>query len=174
MLLTLTMSRAQSWVLHWIPLLMAAAVGPPLLYAVAASADPTAPRAGLRYLPVLVLLGTGIALSNTLAVLRALLGRRQTFQRTPKFDLHHKGDRWVASRYALGADLLTLGEAALALFALGVLVITGFRSDQGVWLMMYAAGFGYVASTSVLQLLEYRRWLAMSPSPAASRRGRTR
>jgi hypothetical protein len=168
------MSRSHSWVLHWVPLLMTAAVGPPLLYAVAASADATAPHARLRYLPVLVLLGTGIALSNTLAVLRALLGRRQVFQRTPKFDLRHKGDRWVASSYALGTDLLTVGEAALAVFALGVLVMTGIRSSQGVWLVMYAGGFGYVASISVLQFFEHRRWLAMSPSLAASRRGRTR
>jgi cellulose synthase/poly-beta-1,6-N-acetylglucosamine synthase-like glycosyltransferase len=173
-LLTLPMSRSHSWVLHWVPLLMTAAVGPPLLYAVAASADATAPHARLRYLPVLVLLGTGIALSNTLAVLRALLGRRQVFQRTPKFDLRHKGDRWVASSYALGTDLLTVGEAALAVFALGVLVMTGIRSSQGVWLVMYAGGFGYVASISVLQFFEHRRWLAMSPSLAASRRGRTR
>jgi hypothetical protein len=145
-----------------------------LLYAIAASVDGGNPGQRLHVLPMLVLLGTGIALSNTLAVLRAVLRRRQVFQRTPKFDLRQSSDQWVASNYALGADPLTLGEAALALFALGVLALTGIRSGPGVWLLMYAGGFSYVASATVLQTFQRQRWLATQPSLAAGKRGRIR
>lgn len=173
-LLTLPMSHSQSWVLRMVPWLMTAAVGPPLLYAIAASVDGGNPGQRLHVLPMLVLLGTGIALSNTLAVLRAVLRRRQVFQRTPKFDLRQSSDQWVASNYALGADPLTLGEAALALFALGVLALTGIRSGPGAWLLMYAGGFSYVASATVLQTFQRQRWLATQPSLAAGKRGRIR
>jgi len=157
------MSGAQSRALHLIPWLMPAAAGPPLLYAIAAFAEGRNPGSRLRALPTLALLGTGIALSNTLAVLRALLGRQQVFRRTPKFDLRQRGDQWVASSYALGADALTLAEGALALFAAGVLTVTGIRWGAGIWMLMYAGGFGYVASATVLQALQRWRWLATRP-----------
>ena len=36
-------------------------------------------------IPVLALLGTGMALANTLAIGRGLLGKDRNFQRTPSF-----------------------------------------------------------------------------------------
>jgi len=172
-LLTLPVSSRPNWGLRMVPGLMVAAAGPPLLYGIAALAGGGAPGRRLRALPMLVLLGTGIALSNTLAVLRALLRRRQVFQRTPKFDLRQSGDQWVASSYALEADALTLAEAALALFALAVLAVTGIRWGAGTWMLVYSGGFGYVAGTTVLQTLQRRRWLATQPGSEDSKiRGR--
>ncbi|MBN1285664.1 MAG: glycosyltransferase [Anaerolineae bacterium] len=69
--------------------------------------------ARLLVLPAIILLSAGVTLSNTLAVLAALAGRPNVFQRTPKFG----AGRWVSSGYALLADKTVLGELALAAYA---------------------------------------------------------
>lgn len=87
-LLTLPMSFSHTWVLAAAPWLrtcirtpwMIAAAGPPLLYTVAQVVVSEHWRYRLRALPLLVLLGMGLALSNTWAVLKAVLGLRQGFQ----------------------------------------------------------------------------------------------
>jgi cellulose synthase/poly-beta-1,6-N-acetylglucosamine synthase-like glycosyltransferase len=171
-LLTVPLNVRQSWALATTSWLVAAAVGPPLLYAIAEISSGRQWTKHLRALPLLVLLGTGIALSNTRAVLNGILGRQQAFQRTPKFALRDMRDRWVHSRYALDLDTLVWGELAMAAFALaGVVTPT---VDQGTlpWMLLYAAGFAYVAVVSLVQALERQRWLATQPkSGARSREG---
>ncbi|UCC61737.1 MAG: glycosyltransferase [Anaerolineae bacterium] len=185
-LLTLPMSFSGSWVLTGVPWLMIAAAGPPLLYTVAQVADgSTEPssraqaegltevgehwRYRLQALPLLVLLGMGLALSNTRAVLKAVLGLRQGFQRTPKFALRRPGDTWVGSVYALGRDSLIWGELGLAVFAFTLLTVPGLNWGFAPWLLLYAGGFGYVAGVSLRQAYQRRRWLAIQTRPAANK-----
>ncbi|RME55355.1 MAG: glycosyltransferase, partial [Caldilineae bacterium] len=103
------------WPLAYLSL---ASVGPPLLYAVAQR------RLHGRgwwkrwaYLPLLTLFGTGLCLSNTLAVWQALRNRPSPFLRTPKFRVEQPKDAWQRSSYVLGLQPLILGEAALMLYA---------------------------------------------------------
>jgi cellulose synthase/poly-beta-1,6-N-acetylglucosamine synthase-like glycosyltransferase len=173
-LLTLPMSFSRSWVLAVAPWLMMAAVGPPLMYVVAQVSDGDGWRYRLRTLPLLVLLGMGLALSNTQAVLKAILGRRQAFRRTPKYALHRPDDAWVSSAYALTGDGLVWVELSLAIFALTLLASPGVHWGFAPWLMLYAGGFGYVATINLQQVRERRRWLATQPRSAASRTARTR
>ena len=161
-LLTLPMRALHSWALGIVPWLMAAAVGPPLLYAVAQFADGGRPLRRLRALPLLVLLGTGIALSNTCAVLRAVLRVPHGFQRTPKFAIRTRGEPWAIHPYALGGDTLMWGEVGLALWALGALVLPGTGVSTLLWVLLYAGGFGSVAGASLVQAWERRRWLLHS------------
>jgi hypothetical protein len=172
-LLTLPMSFSRSWVLAAAPWLMVAAVGPPLMYTVAQVTDGEHWRDRLRALPLLVLLGMGLALSNTWAVLKAALGLHQRFQRTPKFALRQRGDTWVGSVYALSRDSLVWGELGLAVFALALLVVSSVNWGFAPWLLLYAGGFGYVAGVSLRQAHQRRRWLAMQTRSAASRVERT-
>lgn len=98
------------------------------------------------YMPLLALVGTGLALSNTLAIARGLLGRDRSFRRTPKFCIERRGDRWAGNRYALPFEWLTLGELALAAYAAGtVAVALSVKSYFAVpFLLLYAAGYGYL------------------------------
>jgi cellulose synthase/poly-beta-1,6-N-acetylglucosamine synthase-like glycosyltransferase len=160
-LLTLPMRATHSWALGVVPWLMVAAVGPPLLYGVAQFADDAQALRRLRVLPWLVLLGTGIALSNTCAVLRAMLHVRQGFRRTPKFAIRGRGEPWASSAYAMGGDALVWGEAGLALWALVTLAVPGVAGGNLLWVLLYAGGFGSVAGVSLLQAWE-RRWLLHS------------
>jgi cellulose synthase/poly-beta-1,6-N-acetylglucosamine synthase-like glycosyltransferase len=160
-LLTLPMSFSHSWALAIAPWLMMAAVGPPLMYSVAQMADGASWLYRLRVLPVLVLLGMGLALSNTRAVLKAVLGRRQGFQRTPKFALRSRGDAWVSSTYTVRGDGLILGELGLSLFALALLAAPGVNWGFAPWLLLYAGGFGYVVAVNARQMFQRRHWMTM-------------
>jgi len=58
----------------------------------------TWPRA-LIYLPFLMALGIGLTVTNTKAVIEALIGKQSAFARTPKYRVESKLDRVGAKRY---------------------------------------------------------------------------
>ncbi len=163
---------ASGWVRGWVqmvaPWLMIAALGPPLLYGVTQVADGRGWPRRLLALPLLMLAGIGIALNNTWAVLKALLGLRQGFLRTPKYAVRRAGDTWVNTVYTLGVDPLIWGELAMAVYALALVVLRVVSWGLAPWLLLYAAGFLYVAVTGLLQALRLRRWLARSVVDSAA------
>jgi cellulose synthase/poly-beta-1,6-N-acetylglucosamine synthase-like glycosyltransferase len=129
-----------------------ASLGPPTLYLWAQRSLHRDWWKRMRFFPLLVLLGTGLTLSNTRSIYRALRGKRDEFGRTPKFRLEGQRDEWKGSRYALSFDWMALGEIVAALYALlGV----GVALRQGnlfavPFLMLYVLAFGYVASLTIL------------------------
>lgn len=103
-------------------------------------------RSALRDLSPLMLLGTGVSVSNTRAVLRALLRQGGAFERTPKHSLVD-GRPAPPSAYDSRPTPWPWAEAALALWSLlGVTLAV----KAGAWpvlpfLMLHAAGFLLVA-----------------------------
>jgi cellulose synthase/poly-beta-1,6-N-acetylglucosamine synthase-like glycosyltransferase len=151
-------------------------LGPPLLYAL--SQRELYPGGWLkRYtaMPALMLLGCGIALNNTRAVVEALLGLRSPFQRTPKFHVEASGDRWRDSRYALPLDAVVIGELALTLYALATVGVTLWRGNFFAvpFLLLYVAGFGYVGLLGLWDarrdVMNWLRRLSGQPSGAGQR-----
>ena len=60
------------------------------------------PKSWLRsllYLPLLMSLGIGLTVTNTIAVLEALAGKQTAFARTPKYRVESKKDRVGAKKY---------------------------------------------------------------------------
>ncbi len=106
----------------------------------------------LLILPVLTVLGAGVTVNNTIAIISALRGRPNVFERTPKFG----AAQWQESRYALLADKTVIGELALSLYAgLGVaLAITHNKPATLPLFVTYALSCGGMA---LLTLLESRR-----------------
>ena len=172
-LLSPPLSFSDSWALRVTPWLMIAAVGPPLLYAVAQASDGGRWRRRLIDLPLLVLLGTGIALSNTLAAARAAWGISGEFRRTPKHGLRGEGGAWKASGYALGLDKVTWGELGLLLYAVSALAAQA-SGRLAMWMLMHACGLALVAGLSLYQGFQRRRWRATQPRSGAGTVARTR
>lgn len=139
-------------------------LGPPFLYAVAlANLYPATWRRRYRAMGLLVLIGSGIALSNTRAVAEALVGLKNTFRRTPKFKVTSTADRWQHSVYRLPLDGLILGELALSLYSLLGAWIAATNGNQFAvpFILLYAFGFGYVSLQGLWDArLELRDWLA--------------
>jgi hypothetical protein len=98
-----------------------------------------------KYFTMLVLLGIGLAVNNSIAVFEALTGQENNFRRTPKFRLEDDDDSWDTKRYTLPFSWGAIGELALGAYAL-IGVVSAWQ-HQLVWaipfLMLYAAGFGY-------------------------------
>jgi hypothetical protein len=146
------------WVTRLAPALMVVALGPPLLYAVAQVADGRGWARRLLALPLLLLAGVGISLNNARAVLKALLGVREGFLRTPKFAVRQRDDSWVGSTYVLRLDPLIWGELALAAYSVALLFVPRFSWGLAPWVALYAGGFLYLAGTSLVQASRRRRW----------------
>lgn len=117
-------------------------------------------------MPVLALLGTGLALSNTWAIAQGLVLRNQAFQRTPKFRIERRGDRWIHSRYVLPFQWISLGELALASLALTSALISIAMSNYFAvpFLLLYVAGYGYVGLHGVKD-----GWMGRHKRPRLSR-----
>ncbi len=127
---------------------MLVSAAPPVLYGVAQIAlhGRDWPRRML-YLPVIVLVGTGIAWSTSRGVWQGLTRWGGTFARTPKFCLEGRRGRWADSMYRLRPDWTIVGEILLALYAVGGMAAAWLRGSYGAlpFLAIYAAGFGLVA-----------------------------
>lgn len=103
----------------------------------------------LMYFPVFMLMGIGVAVNNTLAVMQGFRKKPQRFLRTPKFNLE---SGWSSSQYALTMDISVWIELLFAVYAL---VSAGFSiwlaPSLAPFMLLYAGGFIYVALLSMQQ-----------------------
>jgi len=122
---------------------------------VAAMRGPGA-RRRLAYLPVLMAVGAGLALTNGLAVGAALLGRGGDFVRTAK-----TGRAGVEpGRYRGSLDVVWLLELAFAAY---FAVAMAYAWDEGLYLTlpffaMFLCGFGGMGIASLLTATRRYRW----------------
>lgn len=135
-------------------------IGPPALYALAQRR--LHKRDWLRrwaHLPLLMLLGMGLSLSNSVAAWQAIFGRGGAFLRTPKFRVEGGSDSWHWSGYALELEPIVAAELFLSLYAgIGCYIAV----IHGQWLnlpflALYACGYAFVALFGC-----YESWMARS------------
>jgi cellulose synthase/poly-beta-1,6-N-acetylglucosamine synthase-like glycosyltransferase len=108
----------------------------------------------LLYFPVLILVGTGMMLNNSRAVLEALTGiGPNTFIRTPKFRIVQRGDTFASTRYILRPDWTTVGEIILGLYACVGLIIAILKLPTMIpYMTIYVLSFGLLAGWSLWQM----------------------
>jgi cellulose synthase/poly-beta-1,6-N-acetylglucosamine synthase-like glycosyltransferase len=136
-----------------------ATFGPPLLYVLGQRALYPNWWRRLRALPVLVCLGIGLAFNSTVAAAEAFLGIRSAFQRTPKFQIQGRKEPWQVRRYAADVKGLRWGEILLTLYALLTVLAAQMqgRAQAIPFVLLYAAGFGYVSILGILQSIRTAR-----------------
>ncbi|HQL75802.1 MAG: Beta-monoglucosyldiacylglycerol synthase [Planctomycetes bacterium ADurb.Bin126] len=106
-------------------------------------------RTAVKYLPVLMAIGVGLCVSNTKAILEALLGKSSEFVRTPKY-----GDSKTQQADGLRKrrrDLLPYVEFALGLYmtTCAILSLMHFQSMMAApFLVIFSFGFFYVSVLS--------------------------
>jgi cellulose synthase/poly-beta-1,6-N-acetylglucosamine synthase-like glycosyltransferase len=108
--------------------------------------------------PLLVLVGTGIAWNNTLAIWQGLTHWGGIFVRTLKFCLEGRQGNWTRSHYRLGEDKALVGEVVLALYALAAAGVAWTTGNPGSipFMLMYVAAFGLVAALSLAEMIGMR------------------
>lgn len=125
--------------------------GPVAVYALAQRALYPDWLSRFRFFGVLLLLGTGIAFSNSLAVIAAFTKRKNTFRRTPKFRVEHEGDSWNTKRYTLPFGWEAIGELMLASYSfLGIIIAWQHNFYWTLpYLILYTVSFAYVGGLSL-------------------------
>lgn len=105
-------------------------------------------------MPILMIIGTGIAVSNTKAFLEALLRKNSIFQRTPKYRIESKKDiLFKRQRYIQKIDPLIVLEFLFFIYC----VITAYYAYLYnkyliiPFMIIYAIGFFYVIYLSIIQ-----------------------
>ncbi len=115
------------------------------------------------HVPLVLLLGAGIAPNNARAIFEGLLDRSSEFRRTPKFRVEQRQDLWADKAYVLGLSADVLLDLFFTLYALATMVAAWWRDD--VWalpfLALYASGFGLVTAISLWQ--NYQRRVPTRP-----------
>lgn len=134
-------------------LLLLSMLAPSSLYLLSQRAAYPDWRRRILFLPALVVLGVGIAVSNTRAVAEALLGRKSGFVRTPK-----RGDREI-KRYRVRFPGAAILEIVLGIYCAGSLgyYLAAGKYLVGPFLGIYAAGFLFVGLLSVAHAMGLSR-----------------
>jgi len=117
-------------------------------------------RLRLKYLPFLMSVGIGLSVSNSKAVMEALLGIKSSFKRTPKYRIENKTDRWVTKKYLRRTGILPIVELSLGLY-FGLVVFYAFEVQNYPtipFLMLFVVGFTYMGLMSILHMTLHR-WL---------------
>lgn len=160
LLLTLVLSvplvLSNRGVAAWVPYWFLATAGPPLMCLVAQRQQGSGWWRELRFAPLLLLIGMGLALNNTLAMARGLLGRHTEFQRTPKFAVRNNQGQWQDSAYRLHYTRLVWYELLLAAAAVASAVWAhrGSARPLTYWLLIYALAYACVAAMSLAQAVQ--------------------
>ncbi len=157
-LLSLPLALAGSPVLRGLPMAILGfgAAGGPLM--IAAAVWNLHPEKGWwkRFLrmPILVLLATGVAVSNSKAVITGLLNIHSPFQRTPKPSDAPAGNVPMREiRKAIRVDSITWWEIGLAAYALATVVIDLRNGNlaNAAYFLVSAAGFAWVGVSALLE-----------------------
>jgi cellulose synthase/poly-beta-1,6-N-acetylglucosamine synthase-like glycosyltransferase len=112
----------------------------------------TWPRA-LLYLPFLMALGIGLTITNTRAVLEALIGKQSAFVRTPKYRVESKKDKVGANKYRRRLGWVPWVELLIgAYFALAIYYAVDNENYLTVpFLVLFVIGYWYTGLMSLLQ-----------------------
>ena len=106
----------------------------------------------LKFVPVAISVGAGIAVNNSKAVLEAFIGKKSEFVRTPKFAVTSKSDNWRTRKsYVSSKEITALIEITLGiLFCLQTLYAV-YKGYYGwiPFLLIIQFGFLYTGFLSI-------------------------
>lgn len=112
----------------------------------------------LRKFPLILFLtalGAGMMPNTVRAAWQLLVGRGKMFERTPKFGIAARSEKWTGKRYQLRFDRIVLFEALVAIWNAASLV---YSLQTGNWMVAFYAfifvvGAIFVAGLSIRQTL---------------------
>jgi hypothetical protein len=107
----------------------------------------------LKYLPLLMSIGIGLAVNNTKAVFEALFHKPSEFVRTPKYAVEGQSDEWSQKKYRQSVSVQPMIEVALGLYFTATLFYALTNGIYGTvpFLMLFQVGFLYTGLLSLLQ-----------------------
>ncbi|HEV8132575.1 MAG TPA: cellulose synthase family protein [Acidobacteriota bacterium] len=136
-----------------LPLFMAATFSVSSFYVVSQREIYPDWKSNLKYLPFLMSVGIGLSVSNTKAVLEALLGIDSIFLRTPKYSVTSARDQWITKKYHARIGMLPLLEVLLGIY---FSLMIAYALDSRIYgtipfLFLFMVGFLYTGLMSLFQ-----------------------
>jgi cellulose synthase/poly-beta-1,6-N-acetylglucosamine synthase-like glycosyltransferase len=110
-------------------------------------------RSRVKYLPVVMAIGIGLAVNNSRAVLEALFGEPGEFTRTPKYGIERRQDEWQHKKYHQSMPIQPFIELGLGLYFTATVVYALSHGIYGTlpFLVLFQFGFLYMGLMSILQ-----------------------
>ncbi|MGA2961183.1 MAG: cellulose synthase family protein [Candidatus Korobacteraceae bacterium] len=106
------------------------------------------------YLPCLMALGIGLTITNSKAVIEALIGRQTAFARTPKYSVQNKSDKSVAAKkYRKRLGIVPWIELAIGSY-FAMTVVYAVQNENYItvpFLILFVFGYWYTGLMSLLQ-----------------------
>ena len=127
-------------------------------------------RTRILWLPVLMMIGTGVAVVNTRAYLEAFLGIQSGFKRTPKLRIESRADQIKErTRYRLPLDPYVFLEIFMGLYCAACIAYSYYidRLFLVPFLLIYTAGFLYMGLDSIRESYMNARAARRELAPAA-------
>jgi cellulose synthase/poly-beta-1,6-N-acetylglucosamine synthase-like glycosyltransferase len=128
-------------------------------------------RSRVKYLPLVMALGIGLAVNNTRALLEALFGQPGEFTRTPKYGIERNDDDWQHKKYHQTMPIQPLIEIALGVYFTGTVLYALANGIYGTlpFLMLFQFGFLYAGLMSLLQQIGGDDLLVKAPQIAGGK-----
>lgn len=138
-----------------VPFLLVATMGISFFYTCSQKESTRNWISRLIYMPMLMSLGIGLSVNNSRAVLEAFFNRQTEFQRTPKFKIEGKKDRWYHKRYRGRISPMVIMELSLGLyFTFNIYFAYANKIYVSIpFLMIFQVGYFYVAFLSLYQII---------------------
>jgi hypothetical protein len=136
------------------PISIVAGLGPPLLYVTATATQKTSFLKRMKSFPLLVIVGFGLSLSTSIAVLEGLFSKGGAFIRTPKLNLDNsKQKKKIDRAYVAPLSSLVWFEIALGVYALVTGIVLASYTGLSIlfWMILYMLGFFYIAGLNLIQ-----------------------
>jgi len=115
----------------------------------------------IRFMPFLMATGIGLSVTNSLAVIEALLGKRSEFVRTPKYRVEVKEEGWEQKKYVRrGGGWKPYVELGLAAY-FGFATAYSLRVENYLtipFLLLFFIGYSYMGAMSLFQTPLRRLW----------------
>ena len=110
-------------------------------------------RSRVKYLPLVMAIGIGLAVNNTKALFEALFGEPGEFTRTPKYGIERTQDDWQHKRYHQSMPIQPFIEIAFGVYFTVTVLYALTHGIYGTlpFLMLFQFGFLYAGLMSLLQ-----------------------
>ena len=128
-------------------------------------------RTRVKYLPMVMAIGIGLAVNNTRALIEALFGEPGEFTRTPKYGIERAQDDWQHKKYHQVMPIQPLIEIALGVYFTGTVLYALANGIYGTlpFLMLFQIGFLYAGLMSLLQQVGGDDLLVKAPQIAGGK-----
>jgi cellulose synthase/poly-beta-1,6-N-acetylglucosamine synthase-like glycosyltransferase len=128
-------------------------------------------RSRVKYLPMVLAVGIGLAVNNAKAVIEAMMGRQSEFTRTPKYGIERAREDWQHKRYHLAFPVQSFIEVALGLYFTGTVFYALQHGIYGTlpFLVLFQVGFLYTGLMSIFQHVGGDDLLVKAPQIASGK-----